>query len=67
MGLSAVCAHFSACLAGLRRNSINISNSFTSRLTPRELEIAHLVAKGLTNAEIGTELWITQNSVKQAL
>ncbi len=29
--------------------------------------IAKLVAEGLTNAEIGTELWITQNSVKQAL
>jgi len=26
-----------------------------------------LVAKGLTNTEIGIELWITQNSVKQAL
>ena len=36
-------------------------------LTSRELQIADLVAQGLTNAEIGTELWITQNSVKQAL
>ncbi len=37
------------------------------RLTPRELEIAELVALGQTNAEIGNELWITENSVKQAL
>ncbi|MBD3886164.1 LuxR family transcriptional regulator [Phormidium tenue FACHB-886] len=37
------------------------------RLTPRELQIAELVALGRTNAEIGTQLWITENSVKQAL
>lgn len=36
-------------------------------LTPREIQIAELVARGLTNKEIGTQLWITQNSVKQAL
>jgi len=34
---------------------------------PERSQIANLVAKGLTNAEIGAELWITQNSVKQAL
>jgi DNA-binding CsgD family transcriptional regulator len=39
----------------------------TNRLTPRELQIANLVALGRTNAEIGNELWITENSVKQAL
>ncbi len=39
----------------------------TSRLTARELQIANLVALGRTNAEIGNELWITENSVKQAL
>lgn len=37
------------------------------RLTSRELQIADLVAKGPTNAEIGAALWITENSVKQAL
>jgi DNA-binding CsgD family transcriptional regulator len=36
-------------------------------LTARELQIVELVALGHTNAEIGTELWITENSVKQAL
>lgn len=41
--------------------------TIASRLTERELQIAELVAQGLTNAEIGTKLWITQNTVKQAL
>ena len=36
-------------------------------LTARELEIAKLVAQGCTNGEIAVKLWITQNSVKQAL
>ncbi|MEL6899392.1 MAG: helix-turn-helix transcriptional regulator, partial [Cyanobacteria bacterium J06606_4] len=36
-------------------------------LTPREREIADLVAQGLTNKSIGQALWITENSVKQAL
>jgi DNA-binding CsgD family transcriptional regulator len=31
------------------------------------MQIAELVAQGKTNAEIGAELWITENSVKQAL
>jgi DNA-binding CsgD family transcriptional regulator len=36
-------------------------------LTAREWQIVELVALGRTNAEIGQELWITENSVKQAL
>lgn len=36
-------------------------------LTARELQIAELVSLGRTNAEIGNELWIAENSVKQAL
>jgi DNA-binding CsgD family transcriptional regulator len=62
--LSALCAHLSATLAVLRTQ--NRPKAF-GLLTARELQIAELVAKGLTNAEIGAELWITQNSVKQAL
>jgi DNA-binding CsgD family transcriptional regulator len=42
-------------------------SSVIGRLTPRELQIAELVALGLTNLKIGHELWITGNSVKQAL
>jgi DNA-binding NarL/FixJ family response regulator len=33
-------------------------------LTPRELEIRRAVARGLSNAEIGAELWITEPTVK---
>ena len=65
--LSALCIHLSAKMATLRTKP-KISNSLlVSPLTARELEIAELVAQGLTNAEIGEKLWITQNSVKQAL
>lgn len=70
--LSAVCLHLSAWTASVRlTRSATLQpqpQSFsTSRLTPRELQIADLVALGRTNAEIGSELWITENSVKQAL
>jgi DNA-binding CsgD family transcriptional regulator len=65
--LGAACSHFSTKLAELRRQSDPVLDSIVQRLTPREIQIATLVAKGLTNAEVGAELWITQNSVKQAL
>jgi DNA-binding CsgD family transcriptional regulator len=65
--LSAVCTHFSIRLSELRNQSSPILNPIFNHLTPREVQIASLVAKGLTNAAIGSELWITQNSVKQAL
>lgn len=64
--LSAVCLHISTKLAAVRsqhdRSKLN-----TNCLTPREIQIAQLVAQGQTNAEIGVALWITENSVKQAL
>ena len=63
--LGAVGSHVSARLARLRVGAID--NPWRQKLTDRELQIAELVAKGLTNTEIGLELWITQNSVKQAL
>ncbi|MBW4560453.1 MAG: LuxR family transcriptional regulator [Mojavia pulchra JT2-VF2] len=64
MDLSALCLHVSTWVATVRsqRQSLTIN-----RLTTREMQIAELVAKGQTNAEIGAELWITENSVKQAL
>lgn len=65
--LSALCIHLSAKMATLRAKP-KISNTLlVSPLTARELQIAELVAQGLTNGEIGEKLWITQNSVKQAL
>jgi DNA-binding CsgD family transcriptional regulator len=67
ISLGAVCTHLSASLAQLRTQIAIAPHPVFNRLTPREIQIANLVAKGLTNAEIGGELWITQNSVKQAL
>ena len=61
--LSAVCLHLSVWAA----TAIQHQPDKIELLTPRELEIAQLVALGRTNAEIGHELWITKNSVKQAL
>jgi len=62
--LSAVCLHLSVWAATMRSQHQLFK---TDRLTPRELQIAELVALGQTNLEIGNELWITENSVKQAL
>lgn len=63
--LSAICAHMSATLATVRMRP-RLSHALM-QLTPREQQIAQSVAKGLTNAEIGIELWISQNTVKQTL
>lgn len=59
--LSALSLHVSTKLATFR------TETTVTCLTPRELQIAELVAQGLTNKKVGTELWITENSVKQAL
>jgi DNA-binding CsgD family transcriptional regulator len=65
--LSAVCLHLSAKIATLRVKSKTFLSVDNCPLTARELEIAKLVAQGCTNGEIAVKLWITQNSVKQAL
>jgi DNA-binding CsgD family transcriptional regulator len=65
--LSALCLHLSASLAALQARSLKFNSPLERRLTPREMQIAELVAQGLTNSEIGARLWITENSVKQAL
>jgi DNA-binding CsgD family transcriptional regulator len=62
--LSALCLHLSSRIATLQTHQ---THQPTPPLTPREQEIASLVAQGHTNAEIGRQLWITENSVKQAL
>jgi DNA-binding CsgD family transcriptional regulator len=59
--------HLSAKFATLQTQPTRLTSPLASRLTPRELEIAELVAQGLTNVEIGAALWIQPNSVKQAL
>lgn len=63
--LSALCLHLSTWVATMR--SQPIQKLERDVLTPREVQIAQLVAQGRTNFEIGVELWITENSVKQAL
>lgn len=71
--LSALCLHLSTRLAELRSKSVseltgsNATASVKERLTPREMQIAELVVQGLTNAQIGAALWITEHTVKQAL
>jgi DNA-binding CsgD family transcriptional regulator len=78
--LSGICLHLSIWAATtrtacrLRQQSLSVSEGKSSLqsfkqelLTARELQIVELVALGRTNAEIGSELWITENSVKQAL
>jgi len=73
--LSALCLHLSTRLAELRAvlqlsqgsQPIAITSPNYTQLTPRETQIAELVAQGLTSREIGAALWITENSVRQAL
>ncbi len=65
--LSAISAHLSATLAKLRTPSTSSNSPLANCLTTRELQIAELVAQGLTNAEIGIQLWISKNTVKQTL
>ena len=67
VNLSALCLHLSTHLAKIKSEKVKLSSANTRLITPREVEIAELVAQGFTNAEIGKNLWITENSVKQAL
>jgi DNA-binding NarL/FixJ family response regulator len=46
-------SHFSTRLATLRRSFFVAPDSLSQRLTLREIQIAQLVAQGLTNAAIG--------------
>jgi len=66
LDLGALCLHFSVRLMALRLQAGRTASESTA-LTVREHQIAELVARGFTNAEIGKQLWITENSVKQAL
>lgn len=72
--LSAICLHLSVWAATVRftqiatpKKEIQQQSLSPNCLTLRELQVAELVALGRTNAEIGNALWITENSVKQAL
>lgn len=66
--LSSICLHLSVWAATVNSppNSTAMSPHYPFQsecLTPRELQIAQLVALGVTNAEIGKQLWITENSL----
>jgi two-component system nitrate/nitrite response regulator NarL len=39
--------------------------NWSKRLSPREREVALLVARGLTNKEVGRELHLSDGTVKQ--
>lgn len=67
--MSALSLHLSVWAATVRTpHSLDSATTpFSDRLTARERQIADLVALGKKNAEVGAELWITENSVKQAL
>ena len=74
--VSALCLHLSVWAATVRiQQPPSFVRSFggsdatplSARLTARERQIADLVSLGKKNAEVGAELWITENSVKQAL
>ncbi len=65
--LSTLCQYISVRLATLQIPVRMADLPHSSGLTRRELEIADLVAQGLTNREIGICLNISQEGVKQAL
>jgi DNA-binding CsgD family transcriptional regulator len=71
--LSAICLHLSVWTTtmrftqGSKQKNVPHQLFISNCLTPRELQVAELVALGRTNSEIGQKLWITENSVKQAL
>lgn len=66
--MSAVSLHLSVWATVHSRKPLAMATMpLAVRLTARERQIADLVALGKKNAEVGAELWITENSVKQAL
>lgn len=62
--LSSLCQHLSVRLASFR---LAIAPSLANCLTPREVDVAQLVAQGLSNREIALKLHISRDAVKQLL
>jgi DNA-binding CsgD family transcriptional regulator len=62
--LGSLCQHLSVRLATLR---FAIAPSLIHCLTPREMDIAELVAQGFSNREIALKLNISRDAVKQVL
>ena len=65
--MSALSLHLSIWLAKIESQSTEFTSPSNNLITTREKQIAQLVAQGFTNAEIAKSIWITENSVKQAL
>jgi DNA-binding CsgD family transcriptional regulator len=66
LDLSSVCAHVSVQLARLRSMAV-AQTRLRSVLTEREVEVSLLVAKGLTNEQIGHVLGVSANTIKGTL
>lgn len=64
--MATIAGQVSATIEHLERKT-GTSCGRTNRWTPREWQIAQLVSKGCTNLEIGQQLNISENGVKQAL
>jgi DNA-binding NarL/FixJ family response regulator len=47
-----------------RRERGPVTTQGLDELTPRELEVLQLIARGMSNAEIGRELFITEQTTK---
>jgi DNA-binding CsgD family transcriptional regulator len=62
--VSSLCQYLSVRLATFR---LAITPSLVNCLTPREIDIAELVAQGLSNREIGLKLHISRDAVKHVL
>ncbi len=62
--LSSLCLHLSVRLATFR---FAVDPALVKSLTPRELDVAELVAQGLSNREIALKLYISRDAVKQTL
>lgn len=57
--------HYVRATRRARTYQARLDGALASRLTPREREIAHLVARGLANKEIATQLSISPRTVEE--
>ncbi|TQJ31184.1 AAA domain-containing protein [Microbacterium sp. SLBN-146] len=57
--------HYARASRRARAYHARLDGALVSRLTPREREIAHLVARGLANKEIATQLSISPRTVEE--
>jgi DNA-binding NarL/FixJ family response regulator len=63
--LSAQCARLQAETAELLLDAHRVSDTRFRSLTPRERDVAQLLMKDLSNAEIGSQLNIAENTIKR--